>query len=71
MKKAARLVGDHMQNLCKCSYGLVKKRDLEELPFADFLAFKTGDRLGTSKNIIKNAYNDIERWLTEINVKKG
>ena len=54
-EEAARLVGDHMQNYANVPI-LVKK--FRRLPLADFLAFKT-EIARTSKNIIKNAYNDM------------
>ena len=54
-EEAARLVGDHMQNYANVPRIIKASR---RVPFADFLAFKT-EMARTSKNIIKNAYNDI------------
>tara|TARA_A100000172_G_scaffold18320_2_gene10049 strand:+ start:416 stop:5824 length:5409 start_codon:yes stop_codon:yes gene_type:complete len=54
--EAAKLVGDHMQNYANVPRIIKMSR---RLPFADFLAFKT-EMARTSKNIIKNAYNDIK-----------
>ena len=53
--KAAQRVNEHMQN-----YSNVPRfvKQFRKLPLADFLAFKT-EVARTSKNIIKNAVNDI------------